>query len=229
MKIQNHSWTYGMLAGMLLWLFVVIATCSSCAMTQMHANGLPRAPQAQLGSTYLITTWCVDDATYPAIGLGRQSGSAVMVDAHHLLTALHVVQCDAGGSPAVTVTSSNGMRFNAHVQREWEQKDIAQLYVHFELPGLSAQIGAVPPPGAGLCAHVAYPGFGATCGEAVSVSPDRPDSDVEMTMPIQHGNSGGGVYDSAGRLVGIVTRLVPCATSLTESCGGRMSSLAGIL
>lgn len=226
MKIQNKPWSWGLLAGLIVWLVALVATCSSCAATQMHAaSGAKRTPPQQLASTYFVQTLCLR-----VDGSGSMhGGSAVAVDGHHLLTAQHVIACNEGGMAVIRVSTEDGRFFEARVQQEWNMKDVAQLYTQMELPGVSPVGFSTPRVGEAVCAHVAYPAFGAHCGDVVSISPERLNADIEVAIPIEHGNSGGGVYDSAGMLVGIVTNLVPCLPDLTQSCGGRFSSFAGIL
>lgn len=225
MKIQNHPWSWGLLAGLAVWLVAIVATCSSCAPSQMRTQaGTPRAPQQQLSSAYDVTVICV-----LADGSGTVSGgSAVMIDTHHLLTALHVVTCDNGGVPIVTVNTEKGARLATFVQREWKDKDIAQLYTRFELPGADAKLGALPAIGTGVCAHHGSPTFGAACGEVSSLRPTTPEADIIVTAAIRPGNSGGGLYDSDGVLVGIVTVWIQCEPGKRDSCGGGASSVAGI-
>jgi S1-C subfamily serine protease len=44
-----------------------------------------------------------------------------------------------------------------------------------------------------------------------------------MSIVVDHGNSGGALYDDEGRLVGITTHLTQCTND--QYCEGRASSL----
>lgn len=229
MKIETEPHAYGFLAGLIVMLIGVVAACASCASAiRVHTTGVPRTGPQQLSDTYRVTTWCINDADpETGVGISRQGGSAVMIDAHHLLTALHVVQCSEG-TAAVTVVSPDGHHYDARVQREWDDKDVAALYIHLALPGGDVAIGPMPKAGDGICTQIAHPAFGAVCGEVTSVEPLRPEADIVHTAATEHGHSGGGAYDSEGRLVGIVTQLVLCSPFLPFSCGGRVSSIQGL-
>jgi len=227
MTTRNEPAAYGVLAGLIVILIGVIATCSSCAVT-MRVGGTPRTELQQMSASYRVTTYCVNDTAYPLINLTMQGGSAVAIDGHHLMTALHVVQCSAG-TPGVVVRSSNGKRFDALIQRTWESKDIAQLHVQLELSAsVGVQIGPIPAVGDSICTQVANPDFGARCGTVETIDRGRVDADIAHTAHTEHGNSGGGAYDSRGRLVGIVTQLIECMPFFPESCGGRVSSLQSL-
>lgn len=228
MKIQNHPGAWGVLAGLLVFLIGVIATCASCAALpapKLTSTESPRTPQEQIASTYGVVTSCLilDQGT-------MHGGSAVMIDAHHLLTARHVVKCENGAMPALRVESADGRHgYDAYVQSVWVSKDVALLYVRFELAGRPALLAtALPHVGDATCAHVANPRFGASCGEVTDIRVDNPDGDVYVSTVYIRGNSGGGVYVD-GVLYGIVTHFVPCVMNPEESCGGNFSSIAGLL
>lgn len=227
MKIQNTPWSWGLLAGLIVFLAGIVATCTSCAASQMHTSaGFARTPQQQLSATYYVSTTCtfIDGS-----GGEMHGGTGVMVDPHHLLTARHVVECHDGGLPTVRVWRENDTRYEVLIQREWKTKDIAQLYSQFALPGTDAKLAHwLPHVGDAVCAHHASPHFGAACGEVTDLRVNNPDGDVEVSMLIEHGNSGSGVYID-GILVGIITHLVPCIPNVVDTCGGNFSSIAGIL
>lgn len=231
MKIQNHPWSWGVLAGLVVFLVGIVATCSSCSLTRLPAltntaTAQPRTPQEQLAATYYVSTRCM---LIDGSGGELHGGTAVMVDLHHLLTARHVIECKNGGIVTVFVEREDGRRTEAIVQRQWETKDIALLYTRFELPGNDVKLAvSLPHVGDAVCAHHASPHFGAACGEVVDLHPDNPDGDVEVSMIIEHGNSGSGVYVD-GVLVGIITHLIPCIPEITKTCGGNFSSIAGLL
>lgn len=228
MKIEHKPEAYGLIAGLMVMLLGVIATCSSCARLppSVEPRGVLRTVSSQADAAYRVTVWCIDDRMPAMISVTRQGGSAVAVDEHHLLTALHVIVCDTG-APAITLMSADGTHIDARPSRTWPTKDVAELYVERQL-GAPATIGSVRA-GMQICARHGMPEFGEDCGVVTSVDAQRPDADIIHTAHTEHGNSGGGVYDGTGHLVGIVTQLIMCLPGLPLSCGGRASSLEGVL
>lgn len=194
-------------------LALALAACSCGA----SLKPVGRTGVQQHNAVVKITTHC---------GLREQYGSGVMVAPDLVLTAAHVVSCAMiPGSelplylPPDGITVSGG--FGPHAADLMEVKyepDLARLQVkgleEFFTPIV---VGPPPPVGERVCAVSSVPYSSYRCGEAQEPRPGR----LYVDFLILHGNSGSGMYDSHGRLVGIVTNLIDC-----PGCGGFGSTLA---
>lgn len=155
-------------------------------------------------------------------------GSGVLVSEDDVLTAYHVVDCE--GVALLTVILADDRMMAASVAWSDERHDLARvalatpalLDVHDPVVGLAD--GRV-------CAQVAFPRREQRCGEVTEVRDDGTTwGEVRFSAVVQPGNSGGGVYDEEGRLVGIVTSRVFCSLAdglmarlgqEIEACSGR--------
>lgn len=148
------------------------------------------------------------------------SGSGVNLGNGRILTALHV----AAYCPVYLVTShaSGHVAFGSlelgHVD------DLAIIRV--------APVEAAPPvrvasvqPGTVVCAMVASPEPGVRCGHVVKAMPGK--GGIEHTVPTQKGNSGGGLYDTQGNLVGVI---VTCnlTDGKCDGSGGGATAVGGM-
>jgi S1-C subfamily serine protease len=159
----------------------------------------------------VVESGCAEDAPIPnhlpiEWRPGRH-GSGVLIDGRHVLTALHVVDCPI--LPAVTVYLEDGTPFFMNVVREDRDRDLALL----EVASQGNISNRVAPPTLGLpegrlCSQAAWPYRMSRCGEF-----DSPDGFWTASV---RGNSGAGVYDEFGALVGIVTRSTEAETTFSR-------------
>ncbi len=222
--------TIGTWITVLVWT-AMLTMCGSCAAVP---KGTARPTSfAQIDATVKIRTWCIDDTQLPAIKLSAAGGSGVAIDGHRVLTAQHVIDCDEGWS-AITVEMPDGRRFGANVARKYgTDVDIAELRVEEDLGVPLAAIARRDPNlGDEVCISTAVPERTWQCGKVTKYG--DPPGNMRHTIPVQRGNSGSGLYNSAGQLVGIITHLIPCNVIVTPegvqidgSCGGKATTLRG--
>lgn len=193
---------------------VALATCIACSTAP--PRGFPddaaEAQRAadQLARSVAIVAICPD--------MRSAGGTGVIVRGRRVLTALHVINCgpdlDKNGSadPSAFVApmvimfrDRGGHDYVAHMVGLAGDRDIAALEAE-------SDIEDAPPPAeladAGRAGRVCFaPGLpqrGRVCGE-ISGRYDRADLGIYHTGGVTFGNSGSGLYDGRGRLVGIVT------------------------
>lgn len=164
-------------------------------------------------------------ASLPAAnGLGVvTSGSGIVVDKQGgILTNAHVVGC-----PDPTVIDANNTKFPAHVVTKDQANDLAFLRTEHHWPqaatfrdGADIRVGenvfAVGFPLTGLVSSSSI----VTTGSVNAVAGPRDDSRLmQISAPIQPGNSGGAVLDNEGHVIGVVT---------SELNGALLTLVAGI-
>lgn len=230
MKSQTAPMAWGFLAGAYFFMVVLIMLACSCAPTGV------RSPGQQFSAAVKILTTCTSvpmtvidmgDGNYLRIPNGepvvkRFGGTGVIVDAHHLLTAKHVVTCDEGEEMMLTVNTGIGANRDAFVELEFPNNDIARLYVANTMESLmsSIEMGAAPKLGDRVCEASMVPRPTWRCGIT-----QQPDDEGLFTfeMRTEHGNSGSGLYNGRGQLIGIVVQWFPCERM--EMCGGKASPI----
>lgn len=189
-----------MMLVVLLYIFTV-GTCTSCLSSVQRPRSVDQPARA-----VKVTAICSEKDTLNASG--------VVTGPYTVLTANHVVaHCD---SPTVLVTSWDGTLRFASVSTRYKTLDIASL-------GILGTTGFAPAPvtlikDTKVCVLTGYPERHKICSEVT-----RGDL-VEFyfsgeTVP---GNSGSGVWDVEGNLVGIVTKWRQCADG--TNCGGAAST-----
>lgn len=174
-----------------------------------HVDGLARALPDQQRATVKVQTLCIaGDPWTPEsrFTIMAMSGSGVVIDDRHVLTAAHVVDC-GGFDSSIYVTFSNGKRWRVENDRLDRGNDMARLEDptagNFNLGIAPPVLGTDPQFGDDMCSAFAVPKLGGSCGHLIA--PDMPGR-YTFDAPTHHGNSGGGVY-SGGKLVGLVTNM----------------------
>jgi S1-C subfamily serine protease len=197
MKMRNEPTAYGFLAGMIVLLLgLVVANCSCYAGMRTRV----RITQ-EYSSAVEITVTCFNaDASTTT-----WFGSGVIVDAAHVLTAGHVADArDAMCS--YTVEAEDGKQRSMYVKTLLKDVDLARLELSISQEPFAAppvRFGPKPLIGTQVCTATAHPHRMRKCGE---VQPYKwTPGDLVMTMVVEPGNSGSGLYDEEGQLVGIVT------------------------
>lgn len=177
-----------------------VATCLGCVRHRMFS-------EHKFAAASVVTTEAQQRARAVQVisvcGEERHVGSGVVVGPRTVLTAAHVAACVKGD---ITLTTAPGREYHAAAELVDTQADIARLALvgierFAELPLEVGRVGLAQR----VCIAPAEPARVTSCG-TVMISPYvwRPQSTNHnaMTLP---GNSGSGVYDGLGRLVGIVT------------------------
>lgn len=188
---------------------------------------LHRNPLEQNAASVRIEIACVTgDAFTGSLSLSGAYGSGVVISNGTVLTAHHVVRC--AGVSIINVIDADGRKWPANVEHSDSSRDFARLHVPGMLTNKPAHI--VPPKvGDWVCLATAFPVRGSSCGSVLTVhefdTPDNGTVDFEFDAVIVSGNSGSGIYNSAGDLVGLGTNSRGCL--IAGECGGLGSSLAG--
>jgi hypothetical protein len=206
-----------------IWFLVVaLAACVHLP----HVDPKPRSPDDAQRAVVTLEVTC----TSPGFPVGEneyetdewspaRSGTGVVISERHILTAAHVVACPT--IPQVTAYLSDGRRFMVDVIRDdaafGDGADIAELEsasaenfgLHLAPPALGYPIA-----GHALAFIGVHRGVGAYF-----------DHGIVRDMKSYPGDSGAGVYDEYGQLVGLVskrandgsyTRIVPLTKAWLE-------------
>lgn len=210
----------------LAWMALVV-TLACLAMCCAHAKPLTRTVAEAHDASVQITISCVNGSGY---------GSGVIMSSRTVLTANHVA--NKAANCLYLAETADGKKFVMMISKEWPEHDITELYTPFALelvhdghtqgllPSTPIELAPVPPPGELACIVSSFPDHLRRCG-AVQYYRQEPPGDVEIDVLVEPGNSGSGVYDLKGRLVGITTHLRRCQNG--QWCGGRFSSLEFLL
>jgi S1-C subfamily serine protease len=183
----------------------ILAACASIPVVPAQPRGYAERERAAVRVDVACNVYGLpgfDDQPHYDDGTMIHIGSGVVFDERHVLTAAHVVACPT--LPGVVLTTYDGRHLIAVVTREDVTADVAVL----ELATADRLHLDIAPPtrapvllGSTVCAEAADPQHETHCGAVEYVS----DTTVRATFLALHGNSGAGVYDLAGRLVGLVT------------------------
>ena len=177
-------------------LTLALAFSASACIRLPHVPPEPRAPQVQRLTDVRVTSSCSGDTDDPWSSDGSAAG--VIVSERHVLTAAHVVRCPA--LPTVRVYLRDGTMFRMVVERDDAMfprgagSDIARLEIaSAERFGLN-----VPPPELGLTDG----GMTVCLPQGCARTSFYETNFVEIES--KPGDSGTGVYDPDGRLLGLV-------------------------
>ena len=135
------------------------------------------------------------------------NGSGVVADSMHVVTARHVIACPHERLSNLQIYVGERKLEKVSVLAEDELHDLAVLKFQKAIPGTPTVhvIQALPGP---ACAETGWPTRVRRCGRISEVS-DKDvrglDVDLELKMPILPGNSGSGIFDRHGFLIGVVT------------------------
>lgn len=130
-------------------------------------------------------------------GASIYGSSGVAIGGTRVMTAAHSIPCWG----QIWVTTKSGVTLWATVAGVNRANDIATLNVK----GLTAPkiaLGKSPRSGDTICAATAHPDRGRICGSVAYVKHKGPGA-IISGMAVVSGNSGSGVYDMQGGLVGI--------------------------
>lgn len=200
-----------------------ISACVGCAGSLAGAAPPPLDPDvvaAEWRRTAVVEVSCLTEP-------GGGYGSAVLLDDDTAVTALHVVapgRCPGGALYEIVLR--DGTRYMVGVARSLPDADLARLEAVLPWPSPGGPLATAPPPATGeqTCRVSAWPIFMRFCGEVQEFDKDftSPGSNIFFDSVVHPGNSGSPLYDTGGRLVGIVTNQVRCGGT---PCGGTASRL----
>jgi S1-C subfamily serine protease len=213
-----------------LAFLMLVALATTCGACRAEAPVRPPVAEPHLRSPAQQVRWTVEiDATcgVPPAGLAPESpvayGSGVVVTRRSVLTAHHVIKQQGCTYEAV---EQDGTRHLLVVDVDDAAHDTTRLTAIVPFPDdvPEVDVGQAPALGDLVCAVGRVPWTTRFCGWVQP--PQRElgaDADIVHQVTTQPGNSGGPLYDSSGRLVGITTRYVRCISG--QYCGGAASSL----
>lgn len=205
---ETEPFAFGILAALFYLLFVTIA-CNACGAALPPTTKRPLETRGP--ATVEISVWCLYRTDTAGIILPA-AGSGVVLGGRKVLTSNHVVACK--GAADIQVLFQDGRRVRAVLERAWPERDIAKLVLEQD-SGLP-DVGIVSPRiDNEVCASSALPEREQKCG-SVQVTLAKPicqkstrNPDIEWcydfvaNLPLIPGNSGSGVYNTKGELVGI--------------------------
>lgn len=214
------------LTALVILTFVAVATC--CAMVTRPDPRVPLGPSrtfdAQKLTAVHVYKTCID---LVQLKVKFWRGSGVLTSRNEVITAKHVVNANGFTciGPRLRVKTSDGVSFAVKEKREHETLDVAWLT-------LSAPAKFhVPPVGRSwvkkddvVCLTARAPTVEQSCGHVIKVD----GRNFRHDTWVRAGNSGSGVYDVSGRLVGIVSTGYRFAGSEIPSGGGWAVAVWGL-
>lgn len=189
--------------GMAVGSLFAAAVSVGCCATSWDVRG--RSAAEQRDAVVTITQLCVV-STEQGLELRGYKGTGSAIGPRRVLTAAHLGVCDM---QMIYVRDSDGLDHTAAPEWRDSERDVMVLGL---VDATDSIAGAVEPtygtalPGDRVCARVAHPERSTTCGVVRSIDATRIGYDVEADFVVEGGNSGAGVYDVQGQLVGVVTR-----------------------
>lgn len=203
-----------------LFYVLAIGTLAGCcgvlrAVTPARSTGDERSATVQ------ISIRCAD-----APGVPLKWGSGVVVSANQVLTAAHVVtaQCER---TVVYASQPDNIGRRMRIELISLTADVARLRIadDGEFADLTPSRIAPPTHGEFVCISTGVPRRDIHCGALEERFDKRMSGDLSISIPVEHGNSGSGLYDRRGRLLGIVTEQRRNAND--QSVGGLATAIAG--
>lgn len=197
----------------------------SALLGQHQAEAKPlglRTPDQQYEAGVIVAVSCGQELDEPFSPI--QTGSGVIVAGTRVITALHVVTCPLGLAVQVKVDPGDGTMRDAVVELTAPTRDVARLVVSADLSQWFTPVAVGPTPLRGE----------RVCWAAWRPRPTYRCATVEWTNPewvvvdgfVEQGNSGAGLYDAAGRLVGVMARTKACQTGVF--CVGGAQRFTGL-
>lgn len=228
MKVENAPWSLGCLAGLIVLLLglIVNAGCAHHA-SKLDPPGYSFGPVARYNAAVQITARCIgmDGETYV------WNGSGVIVSKDRLLTAGHIAETE-GMICAFTAEDIKGQTFLIRPIAVLSSNDIDLASMGLisyteEFNAERTRFGSVPLLGDKVCVATAYPRREYKCGDVMMPKADPP-GDIRIDLVVEPGNSGSGLYNANGELVGIMVHTYPNRGNKQYISGGA-SSLEGHL
>lgn len=210
----------------ILYLAAMFSVCCMAVPKNVTAPAAmvyqPRSPMQQSATSIELISLCVSLADKDPWGkdftINTKHGTGVIVDRRHIITAHHVVGCELGAYVAVM---ADGRAVPLVVDKSDTSADLSRLMVAdgatFDVKD-DVEVGRRPALNDSVCANSVIPERKNNCGKVIST---YPWSRVGITYnaPTVGGNSGSPVYNSEGKLIGIVVARYPCEEVTKEEAG----------
>lgn len=209
-------------------VLTMLATCGGCVRS---LGPDARSPDDVRALTVQVSIVCDN---FPP---GAEAwGSGVVVGPNMVLTAAHVVDCTlkhpltgavlSGGKPTRILASQPdkiGRRLRLIVADT--SRDLARLRIadDGEFYGFAPFETARARPGDAVCVSIGVPKRDVRCGVVDERFTTAEGHDLYLNIPAEQGNSGSGVYDRRGRVVGIITQRRQMANG--QAVGGIATSV----
>lgn len=160
---------------------------------------------------------------------GMFAGSGVMVSPTRMLTAGHVIRCEGEdgvySKPLIIEVNPGDDKWRpATIVKENHTADVAMLQVEgLEMYFTPVTISDAPVMGTRVCTSTGKkPRYALKCGVVQPTSVAEKGS-IQFDGIIEPGNSGSGLYDDSGHLVGVVVSYMMCVNG--QICGGAGTAL----
>ena len=162
-----------------------------------------------------------------------QMGSGTITRPNRIVTAAHVLECDAGDPAQVIVEYLDDQGKPTQVlatgykqlQRDGQPIDAAVVTVAEFLPNPVKEASVNPVDGAEVCLAAYLPNRLWAC----TAVEETENYEAQVAQAVYPGNSGGGAYNDAGELIGVIVQSTPCRNQrgTVEICGGVVLVLVG--
>lgn len=189
-----------------------------------------RSDAEKEASAVRVESLCVQGDPWGQMVTGQGGwGSGVIYANETVYTAYHVVECPPKSARLIHVVTPDGAKHWAELAAARPDHDIARLFVP-DLKNTSPISIRIPTTHEQVCIASAHPERRLRCGNLTEVRPFKTESngtvDIWHEVETKRGNSGAGIYDLHGYLIGITTNLRSCGDPALELCG-LATSLAG--
>lgn len=214
-RVRNEPWSYGFLAGALVFLLGLLVSQAACCLQKQTRT-------AHVFESYervvLIQATCLQPDMQVVAGFG----TGVIVGPDRILTAAHMTM--PGMMCAFEITAQDGKPRMVKPKVVLEDVDLASMVIASGEPFnvTSVLYGTKPLLGTTVCSTSAWPSLTRKCGEVLPYTKAK-GGDLRMFIVVEPGNSGSGLYDEDGRLIGIVTARITGVNNQTME--GRAATL----
>jgi S1-C subfamily serine protease len=206
-------------------LIAVIAACAMCCAYPKNVRSLAE----EHGASVAIVVQCTESGPKPIT-----IGSGVIVGEHEILTANHVMNpmMEMTAGPVTVKVPFSNCSFTARTE-DGKEHPVHLSSVHSDIASISTTdvlpytpvAWSTPNPGARACIVARHPWAVRRCGE-IQYYRESDNLWAVTGVIVQPGNSGSGVYDERGRLIGITDVLFTCANG--QWCEGGFLDLGGV-
>jgi len=158
------------------------------------------------------------------VELSMFTASGVLLSSNEVLTAAHVTVTPPGADCIWNAKAIQGqaiMIVPSHVDADRDIAIMMPVTGHFD--GVQpVTLGAKPELGDTICEVAGSPYHVRRCGEVQMATAGNHEA-IDSTMIVEPGNSGSGVYNERGELVGVISQMWHCGNG--QICGSNTASI----